>query len=241
MSHDRVIEQLRRANPVPAPGAPAESREARDRTWSRLSTSDQITTPARYGHRSRRGLGRRRALILAGALLLIAAAIAGATLVSNELRGPDVPDLPGFGVDRAGAVVLGEQEGVRYFRTTSGASTCLSRTFPGTDVEGGRACYPPDQFAEAGGLIGVQRRGSSFLVAGLLPPGIDSALVSGERVPVREDGFLMARVDESPGTSVRVYGPGAPEAIAALSPYNEGIITGPPEGPSYEVSTTPWN
>lgn len=129
---------------------------------------------------------------------------------------------------------------MRYFRTRSGTSTCLSRTFPGTDVEGGRACYPPDQFADAGGLIGVQKLGPSFLIP-LLPPGIDSALVSGERVPVRADGFLMARVDKSPGTTVRVYGPGAPEAIAALGVDNEGIIMGPPEGPSYEVSTTPFN
>jgi hypothetical protein len=175
-------------------------------------------------------------------VLLVVAAIAGAALVSHELRGPAVPDPPGFGVDRVGAAFLGEQEGVRYFRTRAGASTCLSRTVPGTDFEGGRSCAPPDQLAEAGGLIGVQRRGSSFLVAGLLPPGIDSALVSGERVPVREDGFLMTRVETNPGTLVRVYGPGVADAVAALSIYvRESFIADPPDGPSYEVATVPWN
>ncbi|WP_217925001.1 hypothetical protein [Miltoncostaea oceani] len=239
MNHDPIIDELRRMNPVPGPIAAADSHELRERTWSRMGEASPASTAP--GRHIRAGGARRRAFILAGVILLVAAAIAGASLIANELRGPAAPDPAGFGVDRAGAAFLGEQEGVRYFRTRSGDSTCLSRTLPGTEVEGGRSCAPPDQLADAGGLIGVQKLGPSYLVAGFLPPGIDSALVAGERVPVREDGFLMARADENPGIAVRVYGPGVGDAIAALRVYTESVISDPPDGPSYEVLTTPWN
>lgn len=231
------IQLLRAANPV-AHEAPTDERgrSDRDQTWRRIRTARQAPLPAApRSVRSRRSLGIALAL-----LLVVGATVAGAIVVSGQLR--DSPTLPAWaGFDSRGATLLGQQEGVAYYRAagrTPGA-TCLVRVDGADGLVRGFDCFSAAEFASAGGIVSVQPSGDHYLVAGLLPEGIATARIDGGTAAI-DDGFLMTTANDNPGTMVRVYGPGAVEAASKLMPALRSTFEPEgPLGPGYSVLTSP--
>lgn len=232
------IVRLSAANPVAheAPADDPRSRSDRDRTWQRLRAEPHAAPPAAPRPvRSRRSLGIALAL-----LLVVGATVAGAIVVTGQLR--ESPTLPAWaGFDSRGATLLGQQEGTAYYRAagrTPGA-TCLVRVDAANGLVRGFGCVNAAEFASAGGLVSIEPSGDHYLVAGLLPEGLTTALIDGEPVPVI-DGFLMTAAKSSPGVMVHVYGPGAVQAAAQLMPALRPTVEAQsPHGPGYGVLTTP--
>lgn len=238
MRNRDTILLLKDANPV-AHGAPADDprgRSDRVHVWQRLRTEPHADPPAvPRPVRSRRSLGIALAL-----LLVVGATVAGAIVVTGQLReSPTLPSWAGF--DSRGATLLGQQEGVAYYRAagkTPGA-TCLVRVDAASGLVRGFGCASATEFASAGGFISVQRSGDHYLVAGLLPEGLTTALIDGEPVPVI-DGFMMTAATSSPGAMVHVYGPGAVQAATQLMPALRPTVEAQSSyGPGYGVLTTP--
>jgi hypothetical protein len=101
------------------------------------------------------------------------------------------------------------------------------------------------EFAQAGGMIHPDRRLSGsrqfgpYVVAGLVPEGITSALVAGRRVEVR-DGFFAVALDHRPENHVEVSGPGAPAIARVLWPYGRSTYSATWDaGPTYRILVTP--
>lgn len=240
MRHDEVIEQLRGLNPVPErPVADEAAHAAREQVWRALSFAQEVGRPSAPAGSPRSV--RRLALSVALTVLVVGAAIGGGVAGVQQLRDTGPPLPPEFEVDRAGAVFIGSEDGISFFRTTgaSEGSRCLVQTLPGTDVSGATICAPGDQYAEAGGLASVNALSPGYLVAALLPEGITQATVSGQTVPVT-DRSLLVRVGSAPGVAIRVHGPGAAQARSALGgPAAASYRAEGPLGPSYEVLLTP--
>ncbi len=101
------------------------------------------------------------------------------------------------------------------------------------------SCLSTAEFKAAGGIISVQPSGDHYLVAGLLPEGITTALIADAPVSIG-NGFLMTTAATNPGTLVRVYGPGADQVVTGLMPALRSTFD--PQsayGPGYSVLTTP--
>jgi hypothetical protein len=237
-SRDEITRRLVAANPVALDTvAVIDPRSAADRdaTWRRIQSAPHAPRPAGRRRRARRSL-----VVALAVLLALGASIAGALVVSHRLQ--DDPTLPAWaGLDSTGAAYLGEQEGIAYYRAagTNPGETCLVLATAASGFQLASDCVDRVPFDESGGIVLVQPTGDHYLVAGLLPEGVTTALIAGAPVAV-EDGFLMASAPKSPGTIVRVYGPGATEEATRLMPGVRSTYRAESAyGPGYGVLTTP--
>lgn len=222
-------------NPVPLPvggGLDERARSDRAMVWQKIEAGH--VTPAR-----RRRWAWRPAVFLS--ILIAVLCLAGATaLVASHQSQVADPGPSWHGVEGWGAVYLGAQGTVLYYRAKASATgqQCLVRADADKRLLG-TTCASTSQLAASGGQVTVERSGSDYLVAGLLPAGITQARIAGAMVPV-SGGFLMTRVRRSPGVFIQVFGPGVRAAAAALgSAARTSVRLGDPRGPTYRLHVTP--
>jgi hypothetical protein len=233
---------LAAANPLPPARVDAFAVDARalsDR--ARVRAVAPSITPVAPSAGRRRPV--RRLVLAALAAMLLAASVAGAWMVRDVFfdLGPQPPDFPALPTH---GTFLGTLEGVSYFDAEGSGpgERCLVRTSADAGLVRRLTC---GEFMSSGGIVVMDRRSSGYrqygpyLVAGLVPKGITSALVAGRRVEVH-DGFFAVALHHRPENYVVVSGPGAPAIARVLWPYERSTHSATGEaGPTYRVLVTP--